>query len=100
MLLNIDMDESYLTAAQEELQQKGQEYLDKVSSTQWLYKLTIDPHEYGRRGYIISVGDKIRVKDSRLGFDAKIRVSERTVQLTDPRNIELTISDEVLYQFR
>lgn len=97
VLLNIDMDESYLTAAQEELQQKGQEYLDKVSSTQWLYKLTIDPHEYGRRGYIISVGDKIRVKDSRLGFDAKIRVSERTVQLTDPRNIELTISDEVLY---
>lgn len=97
VLLNIDMDDSYLTAAQEELQQKGQEYLDKVSSTQWLYKLTIDPHEYGRRGYVISVGDKIRVKDSRLGFDAKIRVSERTVQLTDPRNIELTISDEVLY---
>lgn len=97
VLLNIDMDESYLTAAQEELQQKGREYLDKVSSTQWLYKLTIDPHEYGRREYVISVGDKIRVKDSRLGFDAKIRVSERTVQLTDPRNIELTISDEVLY---
>ncbi|GAB3667677.1 hypothetical protein GCM10028791_43320 [Echinicola sediminis] len=98
-LIGIDMPQSYIDTAEANLLAAAQERLEQVSSPRVTYDLDMD------RFYIrdkdlennLFPGDRIRVKDDKLGIDQMIRINSISYPLVDPDVIQATISDQVTY---
>lgn len=97
ILLDIKMPASYVTAAENLLKTKGQEYLDENSVPRVQYGLTIDPINAKKKGIRFNVGDRVQVLDPDLGINEKIRVTAISYPLYNPFQITATIADSVGY---
>lgn len=99
VILDIYLPQSYIDAAEEELETAGQEFLDKYSQPNVMYGLNIDPlFLKGVVGSeveanIIWVGDYIPVKDDDLDVDKSIRVKGFARDLLQEYAYSLTIAD-------
>ena len=99
VILDIYLPQSYIDAAEAELQAAGQEYLDKYSQPNVMYSLTVDPlflkDVVGAEveANIVWVGDYIPVKDTDLDVDKSIRVKGFTRDLLKDYAYNLTIAD-------
>lgn len=102
VILDIYLPQSYIDAAEAELQAAGQEYLDKYSQPNVMYGLTVDPlflkDVVGAEveANIVWVGDYIPVKDTDLDVDKSIRVKGFTRDLLKDYAYSLTIADMVV----
>jgi len=102
VILDIYLPQSYIDAAESELQAAGQEYLDKYSQPNVMYGLNIDPlflkDVVGAEveANIVWVGDYIPVKDTDLDVDKSIRVKGFTRDLLKDYAYNLTIADMVV----
>ncbi|MDR1348310.1 MAG: hypothetical protein LBJ63_07815 [Prevotellaceae bacterium] len=100
-LLDIALPQSYIDAAEQELEEKGNEYYDQNCQPKVQYGLSISDSFLkkltgaGTTGNIINVGDYIPVNDSDIGIDKSIRVNSFTRDLLSEYKYELTISDTV-----
>jgi hypothetical protein len=100
-LLDIALPQSYIDAAENELQEKGNEYYDQNSQPKVQYGLAISDDflkkmtGLGTTGNIINVGDYIPVKDADIGIDKSIRVNAITRNLLHEYKYQITISDTV-----
>lgn len=99
VILDINMPDSYIEAAEEELEDKAEEYLAQNSSPKVKYSLTIseffiksvmDANPFQN---LFWIGDFIPIKDDDIGVDKAIRITGFTRDLMNLYNYAITISD-------
>lgn len=99
VILDINMPDSYIEAAEEELEDKAEEYLAQNSSPKVKYSLTIseffiksvmDANPFQN---LFWIGDFIPIKDGDIGVDKAIRITGFTRDLMNLYNYAITISD-------
>ncbi|GAA4341558.1 hypothetical protein GCM10023149_53930 [Mucilaginibacter gynuensis] len=97
ILIDINMPASYITAAENELQAKAQEYLDKRKVPPAAYSVVCDPLDFKRRNIVIQLGNYVRFKEPALGLDANIRIIgfTRDVQNKFKYTLELAQNDVI-----
>ncbi|MDM8176838.1 hypothetical protein QT327_21225 [Olivibacter sp. 47] len=83
-LFDIDMPQSYMTAAIEELREGTMVYLNESKVPQVLYGLDLDIMYLRDKGIWLNAGDKVRVKDTSLKLDELIRVTGVSYPITFP----------------
>jgi len=93
VLTDINMPQSYVDAAERELQVRAQEYLDKNSTPQVLYSVECDPLAFRRNGVLVHLGSYVRVKDADLGLNKLIRVIGLTRALDNAYAYTLDLAD-------
>lgn len=96
-IVGIRMPQSYIDAAEAELQTKTQQYLLQNSVPSVTYALQVDERYIRKNNINIAVGDKITVVDDDLGVNSMIRVSAISFPLVNPAAITATISDTISY---
>lgn len=99
---DIMLPDSYVTAAETELQTKAQEYLDKYKAPMAVYTLEIDPAALRTMTgatspdtMLFKPGDLIPIEDSGLGIDRSVRVTALTRDLITDYKYSLTLGDAV-----
>ena len=96
-LIDIDMPQSYIDAAETELEAKTQEYLDENSHPRVNYTLELD-EKYLRDSFItLRAGDTVRLVDAELGVDKDIRIFSVTYPLVSNYKVKAVISDTIPY---
>ncbi len=92
-----------VAAAESQLKQKTQEWLDENSVPRVLYKVELDPLYARDNNIILNIGDKVRIKDDDLGIDAQIRVTKTAYPVSFPEvitkntKIEIEIANFIPY---
>lgn len=100
-LLDITLPQSYIDAAEAELEEKGQEYYEQNSQPKVQYSLSVTEDflkklaGIGSVANVFMVGDYIPVKDIDLGVDKSVRVKAFSRDLMREYNYNLQISDTV-----
>ncbi|MDO6388992.1 hypothetical protein Q4E40_02550 [Pontibacter sp. BT731] len=93
VLVDIFMPETYVTAAENELQTRAQEYLDQNSVPRVLYSVECDPLHFQREGVYISLGSFVQVKDEAMGVDLPMRVIALTRDVANGYRYTLELSE-------
>lgn len=99
VILDINMPDSYVSAAEAELQERAEEYLAQNSSPKVKYSLTISEFfiksvmDANPNQNLFWIGDFIPIKDDDIGVDKAIRITGFTRDLMDLYNYQITISD-------
>lgn len=99
VILDIMMPDSYVTAAEGELQTKALEYLNNNKAPHVQYGLQLDEmyltnlSEEGATTNFFQVGDYVSLLDEELGIDKSSRVTAFTRNLIHPYQYNLTIAD-------
>ncbi|KAA0126437.1 hypothetical protein FY557_17455 [Chryseobacterium sp. SN22] len=84
VILDIVMPESYITAAENELLQKGLEQFELNKTAKVSYSMEVDP-EYMKKIGVgkFDIGDYIRIVDEPLKIDKILRVNQETVNFIE-----------------
>lgn len=102
-LIGIRMPQSYIDSATAELTAKRQEYLDSNSVPRVVYELEVDYIQLKRESIELEAGDIVRLKDTDIGIDAEIRITEVSYPAIYPDVLEngmqynAVIGNEVTY---
>lgn len=96
-LVNIDMPEAYVIAAEAELLAATQEHHIKLKSPQVVYELEIDEKYVRTYGIALTPGMQVTVIDTALGLEEQIRIFAITFPLVNPANITAQIADTIPY---
>jgi hypothetical protein len=96
-LAGIIMPQTYVTTAESDLKSKGLEILNQGSNLIPPYAVEVQDHFMKENGIIVNAGDRVGLKDADLDLDAKIRVSAIKLPIVNPDQIDLIISDVVIY---
>jgi GH35 family endo-1,4-beta-xylanase len=94
-LAGIRMPESYIAAAEAELQARGRVLLNKANNTLPPYSVEVSDKFMRDNGVTVNAGDRVRLKDVSMNLDAKIRISAVKFLLVDPYKVQLLISDVI-----
>lgn len=105
VFLDIDMPQSYIDAAEDEVKTRTQEYSNENGAPRVAYDLEINIMTMRDWNTQLSPGDRVTVKDPDLGVDQLIRTTEISHSLTFPdllseaTRYSVTISDsqDILY---
>lgn len=102
VLTDLIMPESYVTNAEQELQQKAQAYLDENSRQRIIYSLTTDPIYFREQNVNIVLGTTIRAVDTDFNLDDNLRVIRLTKDLQNPYNVQFEVAEraEIAYIVR
>ncbi|WP_372776803.1 hypothetical protein [Mangrovibacterium sp.] len=92
-LVNIDMPDSYVEAAEAELEEAAIEALAEGSTPQYEYTADIDPKFVADNGLFFEVGDRVTVVDGDYGINGTFRISKLTYS-DFSRKYELTFSEK------
>ncbi len=95
VLTDINMPQSYIDAAETELQTKAQEYLDKYSVPQYQYTIICDPAYFRKNRIRMNIGDIVWISDIELQLAKNIRVVGLTKSLIDEYEYTLELGDTV-----
>lgn len=100
IILQINLPQSYITAAEEKLEREGTAALAKISQPQVSYKLQLDENffiaAYGREDTeFLHVGDSIKVEDAKVGISKEVRITRIERDLLRPHSYDITLSDTV-----
>jgi hypothetical protein len=74
VLFDISLPQSYIDAAEEELEQKAQDYLAENSTPQTEYRVTPNEIEFTRNALKLVLGATVHLIDEPLGIDKQIRI--------------------------
>ncbi len=96
-LVDINMPQIYIDEAEAKLKERTQTYLDENSTPRVLYTLSIDEKYVRERGIELKVADLVRVLDTGLGINSKIRVSEVSYPIINPDMVTALIADSIPY---
>ena len=96
-LVDIRMPQIYINEAETELEQRTQQYMEENSMPRVTYTLEIDEKYVRERGFDLKVGDLVRVLDTKLGVNSRIRVIEVTYPLVNVNQVTVVISDTIPY---
>lgn len=96
-LVNIKMPQSYIDAAEAELFEQAEIYLDKSKAPRVTYGLSIDEKFMRTNGVEIGLGMKVSVKDTPLGLEDSIRIFSIAYPLVNPKEITARIADNIPY---
>lgn len=94
-LVNIEMPESYVIAAEAELLAATQGAHIKLKSPQVVYGLNMDEKYVRTNGIDLDCGLQVAVVDSDLGLDETIRIYAVTFPLVNPSRIQAQITDVI-----
>ena len=97
---DITLPQEYIDAAENELREEGTKQLAKISQPQVSYKLTLNDDffisMYGKGDVeFLHAGDTIHIKDTEIGVDKDIRITEISRNLLKPQSYDITLSDTV-----
>ncbi|MEX6691268.1 hypothetical protein QTN47_27410 [Danxiaibacter flavus] len=95
VLVDIKMPDSYITAAEQQLKAKAYEVLALNSGPQLSYKLSVDPVFMKKKGYSLSIGDLVWLKDDELNVRRRIRVTSCERNIIDENRYNIEIADAV-----
>ncbi|MEZ2446130.1 hypothetical protein AB6805_30655 [Chitinophaga sp. RCC_12] len=98
VLVDIQMPNSYVVAAEAALTQKAQTLLDTASAPQFQLQVDCDPAYFRRKNLKIDIGDLIWIYDLQMGINQRIRVAAFTRAFDDEFNYQLTLADAVTQQ--
>ncbi len=105
VLYDMDLPESYVTAGEDMVDDETLQYVLENSVPRVEYGGTMDPIHYRDNSLSVAPGDRVNFKDTRLGLDATIRITEISYPLdfilygiiTDEDAIQITIANFVTY---
>ncbi|MFJ1323598.1 phage tail protein [Capnocytophaga canis] len=102
VLTDLIMPESYVTNAEQELQQKAQQYLDENSRQRVIYAMVTDPIYFKAQNVNIVLGSTIRAIDADFNLDDNLRVIRLTKDLQNPYNVQFEVAEraEIAYIVR
>lgn len=97
--VGIEMPESYITAAEAELESKVTEHAEKNSLPKVAYDLAINERFVRQQSLtnLILPGDRIRVTDIEINVDENLRIQSVEWPLVNPDAIKAVISEDVVY---
>lgn len=95
-LVDINMPQTYIDAAEAELLAATQDYLDENSVPQVMYDLSIDEKFIRDNSIVLTSGDYIRIQDPALSIDGYLRISDISWPLVNPSGIKATISNFII----
>jgi len=91
---DIQMPATYVTAAENRVKDRGQEYFNEQSVPRVAYDLPPDPFYFERNDIELTIGDYVNVKDTELLLDKDIRVYSYARDLHNPYQYDnLKVSD-------
>ena len=96
ILVDINMPESYIIAAESKLAVKAREYLDMYSYPTIKYSLELDEAYLKSASvtpFIFEVGDTVNIQDAVLNVNSRIKIAEFTRDLLRPYKYQLVIQD-------
>ncbi|HJF70894.1 MAG TPA: hypothetical protein K8V05_09095 [Butyricimonas virosa] len=96
VLLNINMPQSYIDEAEEELRKATQEELNKRSEPQYAPSVKVSKRFLTKKGYSLDIGDSITVKVGEHSINTRILAINQSSS-SDEINYEL--GDEILYSY-
>lgn len=100
VLHDIEMPQSYVDAAEVELQAKALAALDELSIPQVSYTGDFDPAYLKARGITLNIGDMVWIKDEQLGLERRIRVTQITRGIIQEYDFKIEMADVVQKGFR
>lgn len=95
VLVDINMPESYITAAEAELTARAQALLDQASEPQLTYQIVFDPVYLRKKGYIPTIGDLVWLVDVELQVQRRIRIISATRSIVNEYECQVELSDTV-----
>lgn len=87
VFLDIAMPQSYIDAAELELKEATQEFLNKNISPSVAYALELDPLHAKTQNIDLLSGDRVTIVDTRLGVNELIRVNSISYPVTFPEHL-------------
>lgn len=96
-LVDIEMPQTYIDAAETLLEQRTQEYIDENSVPRVTYAIELDEKYVKTNGIDLKIANLVNIQDADLGIDAQIRVTQVSFPLVNKYQIEAVISDTVPY---
>lgn len=98
-LIGIIMPQSYITAAENKVAEKTEEYAEKHSHPSVGFELELDELELRRRGLVgaLNVGTWIHVISTKLNVNRFLRITELNYPIANPSNVTAKIADVVSY---
>lgn len=95
VLLDLFMPQSYIDAAEAELQERAGAYLEQGASAKAKYACQLDPIYCKKENISLAAGDYIPLKDTALGIDKYFRVLTLTRDIIEPFRWTVDLGDEV-----
>jgi len=99
-LIDIDMPPSYVIAAELELKNATQVFLDENSTPKSLYLVKIDPKYSKANSILLDAGDLVKIIDTQMGINRAIRISQVSFPIVNPYKISATIADFIPYSLQ
>lgn len=98
-LVGIIMPQSYITAAENKVAEKTEEYAEKHSHPSVGFELELDELELRRRGLVgaLNVGTWIHVVSTKLNVNRFLRITELSYPIANPSKVTAKIADVVSY---
>lgn len=94
VLVDIFLPQQYVDLAEQALQIAGEKLLEKISSHQYSYTVSIDPLFMKRRGAKITIGTEVTLVDSTIGITKSIMVVSSTRNIVNEFLFNVVISDD------
>ncbi len=95
VLLDIEMPQAYIEAAEQELLNKATEYLSENSEPKVSYSVTFSELYAKQNSVDIRIGDMIRLIDNQFGIDTLLRVVNLNKGIKEQHSIKIEISNTV-----
>lgn len=95
VFIDINMPQTYVTAAENLLLKKAQDTLTIYSQPQVSYAIVLDPKFVRFNNLKLDVGDTVFIKDDQLEIDKKIRIIQLTRNIVNEDNYQVQLSDVV-----
>lgn len=96
-LVNIEMPESYVTAAEAELLEAATQKLDSLKSPKVIYSMDLDEKFIRTNGVDLTAGLQVTIVDSDMGINSQIRIFSITYPLVNPSKASIQIADGIPY---
>lgn len=93
-IVDIEMPQTYIDAAETDLQTAGQDYYDKNANGRELYAVDCDPLYFKNQGIgTLNLGYFVTIKDTPMGVDSSIRIISIERDLQTEYKYNLTLAD-------
>lgn len=96
---DIKMPQTYIDNAEIELHNKAQEYLDKYSQPNVVYRITPNYPELRRSQIILNTGDLITVEDQDFNINFEVRILSLTQKLANQYEYSITIGNQITLNY-
>lgn len=95
VLIDLQMPQSYINAAEQELTNRATQTLARISVPQYTYGVVIDPAYIKRKGWTPEIGNEVYLIDNDLQVNRKIRISHVVRKIVNENDYTVQLSDAV-----